>query len=498
MVRAFEPPVYCYHEIVHNRLVVERFREQGVVFVDDVDEVPPGAPLMLSAHGSAPEVVAAASARRPLRRERGVPARHQGAPRGEGARPQGLHDPLRRPRRPRRGRRHARGRARAIRLRRARGATSTSVLARGRRSANASRCSRRRRSRTTSGPDMLDAGPRTRSRELWTASRNDLCFATTNRQAALTAIATARRRGRRDRQRELVEHDRARRRSRADAGCPIVLRVDGPDELDLDALGDATIVGVTAGASAPEDLVEAVIAEARTVRRRRGGARHRRGRVLPAAARAARADPRARRASPRSRSAAIRGTPARPADRSPTTAALDASDGARRPRPVRPRLAPRRRRASLGAQLARVVERLLQRVGQLRGERVDLGARHGARRPRRRARSARRRRSRRGRSAGTSAGPAAQDLLGAGDPDRHDRHAGRSARYAAPGCSGWIFGPFWRVPSGNTTSRSPACSIAIESRSALRSVPSRSTGNPPSAREERAEHRDPEQRRPCP
>src|SRR6266536_4221451 len=60
MVRVFEPPVYCYHEIVHNRLVVDRFRELGVVFVDDVDEVPAGAPLMLSAHGSAPEVVAAA------------------------------------------------------------------------------------------------------------------------------------------------------------------------------------------------------------------------------------------------------------------------------------------------------------------------------------------------------------------------------------------------------------------------------------------------------
>src|SRR3954447_4459579 len=63
MVRAFEPPVYCYHEIVHNRLVVERFRELGVVFVDSIDEVPEGAPLMLSAHGSAPEVVAAADAR---------------------------------------------------------------------------------------------------------------------------------------------------------------------------------------------------------------------------------------------------------------------------------------------------------------------------------------------------------------------------------------------------------------------------------------------------
>ena len=37
MVRVFEPPVYCYHEIVHNRLVVDRFREQGVIFVDDVE-----------------------------------------------------------------------------------------------------------------------------------------------------------------------------------------------------------------------------------------------------------------------------------------------------------------------------------------------------------------------------------------------------------------------------------------------------------------------------
>src|SRR5688572_23877584 len=62
MVRAFEPPVYCYHEIVHNQLVVDRFRELGVVFVDDIAEVPPGRPIMLSAHGSAPEVVAAARA----------------------------------------------------------------------------------------------------------------------------------------------------------------------------------------------------------------------------------------------------------------------------------------------------------------------------------------------------------------------------------------------------------------------------------------------------
>src|SRR5216683_3282346 len=63
MVRVFEPPVYCYHEIVHNHVVVDRFRQLGVIFVDDIGEVPDGKPLMLSAHGSAPEVVEAARAK---------------------------------------------------------------------------------------------------------------------------------------------------------------------------------------------------------------------------------------------------------------------------------------------------------------------------------------------------------------------------------------------------------------------------------------------------
>ena len=42
MVRIFEPPVYCYHEIVHNASVVGAFERAGVVFVDDIDEVPAG------------------------------------------------------------------------------------------------------------------------------------------------------------------------------------------------------------------------------------------------------------------------------------------------------------------------------------------------------------------------------------------------------------------------------------------------------------------------
>ena len=63
MTRIFDGPVYCYHEIVHNEWVVRAFERVGVVFVDDISEVPEGAPIMLSAHGSAPEVVAAAQDR---------------------------------------------------------------------------------------------------------------------------------------------------------------------------------------------------------------------------------------------------------------------------------------------------------------------------------------------------------------------------------------------------------------------------------------------------
>ena len=63
MTKIFNPPVYCYHEIVHNRFVVEAFERAGVVFVDSIDEVPPGVPVMLSAHGSAPQVLSDAEER---------------------------------------------------------------------------------------------------------------------------------------------------------------------------------------------------------------------------------------------------------------------------------------------------------------------------------------------------------------------------------------------------------------------------------------------------
>jgi 4-hydroxy-3-methylbut-2-enyl diphosphate reductase len=50
------PPIYVYHEIVHNKYVVERFRRQGVVFVDSLEEVPVGSNLLYSAHGVSPEI----------------------------------------------------------------------------------------------------------------------------------------------------------------------------------------------------------------------------------------------------------------------------------------------------------------------------------------------------------------------------------------------------------------------------------------------------------
>ncbi len=55
-LEAFGPPIYVRKEIVHNRFVVEELQEKGAVFVDDVDEVPNGERVIYSAHGVSPEV----------------------------------------------------------------------------------------------------------------------------------------------------------------------------------------------------------------------------------------------------------------------------------------------------------------------------------------------------------------------------------------------------------------------------------------------------------
>jgi len=256
MVRIFEPPVYCYHEIVHNRLVVDRFREQGVIFVDDVNAVPAGAPVMLSAHGSAPDVVEASrennryvvNAVCPLvtkvHHEAKVRARkgftilyvgHAGHDEAVGTlavAPESMQLVER----------DADLDAAAALVA---DPTRVAVLAQT----------------TLAQNEWAGVVERTRARfpDVWTASRNDLCFATTNRQDALTDIAK--------RSDAVVvigsansSNTIALTKVAREAGCPIVLRVDGPDELDAGAIRDARTVGVTAGASAPEELVESVIA----------------------------------------------------------------------------------------------------------------------------------------------------------------------------------------------------------------------------------------------
>jgi 4-hydroxy-3-methylbut-2-enyl diphosphate reductase len=250
MVRVFEPPVYCYHEIVHNRSVVDRFRRLGVVFVDDVAEVPAGAPLMLSAHGSSPEVVAAA-------RDKGGVVVDAVCPLVTKVH----HE---------------------VKVRAGKGYTVLYVGHEGHDEAVGTMAvapDAVRLVETEADVDALDLDPETpvaflaqttlsvddwagvrqaaagRFPEMWMPGRSDLCFATTNRQSALRAIAH---------EADAIVVIGSSNSSNTVAlekvaraeGCPRVFRVNGADELPGDLAGT---VGVTAGASAPEELVRRVL-----------------------------------------------------------------------------------------------------------------------------------------------------------------------------------------------------------------------------------------------
>lgn len=63
-IRMFGPEIYVYHEIVHNKYVVDRFSRQGVRFIDQIEEAPEGAILLYSAHGVSPAIREAARRRK--------------------------------------------------------------------------------------------------------------------------------------------------------------------------------------------------------------------------------------------------------------------------------------------------------------------------------------------------------------------------------------------------------------------------------------------------
>ena len=125
----YGPPVYVRKEIVHNKHVVEQLRERGAIFVEEETEVPEGETVVFSAHGVAPSVHANAERAQPQDDRRHLPARDQGARRGEEVRRRRLHDRADRPRGPRGGRGHD-----------GRGAGRTSCSSRPRRTSTSSRC----------------------------------------------------------------------------------------------------------------------------------------------------------------------------------------------------------------------------------------------------------------------------------------------------------------------------------------------------------------------
>ncbi len=253
MVSVFDPPVYCYHEIVHNAAVVAAFERAGVIFVDDISAVPPGRPVMLSAHGSAPEVVAAAEERAVVMVDAVCPlvtkvhhemkrmankgyeiiyVGHEGHDEAVGAvaeAPQAatLIDP-----------RIGLGDFTAN------DPDQVALLA-----------------QTTLGlyewEDVL-ADAADRFPALWTARKSDLCYATTNRQAAVQELAA---------RASLIlvvgsensSNTQALVRVARNAGA-VAHRVDDPADIDPEWLDGHDIVGVTAGASAPDQRVQEVIA----------------------------------------------------------------------------------------------------------------------------------------------------------------------------------------------------------------------------------------------
>ena len=248
----FEPPVYCYHEIVHNKLVVERFERSGrgvrrrhrrradraarsccrPTARRPRSSRPPAAagsyvvdsvcPLVTKVHH---EVKVRAG-----KGFRIVYVGHEGHEEAVGTMavaPDSIH--------------------------RVESVAEVDALPR---STSRSRCSPRPRCRTATGR-ASPCAVKERFPDVWTPGRSDLCFATTNRQSALMAHGRPLRRDRRDRLGQLVEHPGAREagpRGRAAHGS---FRINPSTSCPTTSPG---IVGVTAGASAPEELVEEVIA----------------------------------------------------------------------------------------------------------------------------------------------------------------------------------------------------------------------------------------------
>jgi 4-hydroxy-3-methylbut-2-enyl diphosphate reductase len=252
----YGPPVYVRHEIVHNRFVVESLKAKGAVFVEDLQDVPQtGQPVIFSAHGVAKAVPAAAKARNlfvldatcPLVSKVHIEAQrhheagleiiligHAGHPEVEGTMGQ-LPDG-------------------AVRL------IETVAQARDYRPADAQRLAFVTQT-TLSVDDTAEIVALLKSRfpAIVGPPKEDICYATTNRQASVKAIASRISCllvvGSPQSSNSLRLVEVAQR-----AGCETAVLIERANDIPWASITGAGAVGVTAGASAPESLVEEVIA----------------------------------------------------------------------------------------------------------------------------------------------------------------------------------------------------------------------------------------------
>jgi 4-hydroxy-3-methylbut-2-enyl diphosphate reductase len=257
-IELYGAPVYVRHEIVHNRFVVDMLREKGAVFVDDLDEVPDGVPVVFSAHG-VPKTVPVEAERRGLtyldaacplvaKVHREAEAHHalgrQIVMIGHAGHPEVIGTLGQVP-------------------------EGAMLLVENTAQAEALAVADPERlafiTQTTLSVDEASgviAVLRRRFPDIVGPRKEDICYATTNRQAAVKAIAPhcealmVLGSPNSSNSRRLVE-------VAARAGCPRSVLVQDASEVDWDKVAGITRLGITAGASAPELLVAEVIAAAR-------------------------------------------------------------------------------------------------------------------------------------------------------------------------------------------------------------------------------------------
>lgn len=248
-------PVYVRHEIVHNRYVVQSLEAKGAVFVDELDKVPDDAPVVFSAHG-VPKSVPAEAERRKLfyldatcplvsKVHREAERHHKNGDQiiliGHAGHPEVIGTMGQLP-------------PGAVLL-------VETIEDAGRIAVDDPERLAFITQTTLSVDDtgaILDA-LRARFPHMKGPKKEDICYATTNRQAAVKAMAT---------QVEAMVVIGAPNSSNSvrlvevaqGAGCAKAWLVQRAADLDWDAIGQPARVGLTAGASAPEVLVEEVIA----------------------------------------------------------------------------------------------------------------------------------------------------------------------------------------------------------------------------------------------